>query len=164
MMKNMRRNVRALSPIFATLILIAIAVIAGIVVYMFTSGALAGYTGGGSAGQEKVAIQALSGNATSPSFVTLYAQSTGGGSVVLDSAIVKDSQGSVKEVITATSIDDNDAATATDVPTIDAELTRLDVTLTDGTMAAGESYTVTLVTQIGGSFVSQSFKAVGVTP
>jgi len=34
------RNKKAISPIFATLILIAIAVIAGIVVYMFTSGRL----------------------------------------------------------------------------------------------------------------------------
>ena len=163
MMKNIRRNVKALSPIFATLILIAIAVIAGIVVYMFTSGTMSGMTGGGTAGQEKMAIQALSGNGTAAT-LTVYAQSTGGGPIVLDSAIIKDSQGSVKEVIVATNIDDNDANTAADVPTVDAELTELDITASAGTMAPGESYTVTLVTQIGGSFVSQSFKAVGVTP
>ena len=43
-MKNFRsfmKNCKAISPIFATLILIAIAVIAGVVVYMFTSGYLA---------------------------------------------------------------------------------------------------------------------------
>ena len=163
MMKNMRRNVKALSPIFATLILIAIAVIAGIVVYMFTSGTMAGMTSSGTAGQEKVAIQAIAGNGTAAT-VTVYAQSVSGGSVVLDSAIIKDSQSSIKEVIVAANINDNDANTAPDVPTIDAELTQLDITATVGSMAAGETYTVTLVTQIGGSFVSQSYKAVGITP
>ncbi len=52
-MKNFNRNLKAISPIFATLILIAIAVIAGVVVYMFTSGTLATMTGGGTAAQEK---------------------------------------------------------------------------------------------------------------
>ena len=162
MMKNMRRNVKALSPIFATLILIAIAVIAGIVVYMFTSGSLSAPITG-SPGSEKVAIQAISGNATAAQ-ITVYAQSTGGGAVVLDSAIIKNSQGSVMEVITATSIDDNDANTDVEYPTIDATLTELDITGTAGIMDAGESYSVTLVTQLGGSFISQSFKATGVTP
>ena len=38
------KSKRAISPIFAALILIAIAVIGGIVVYMFTSGTLASMT------------------------------------------------------------------------------------------------------------------------
>ena len=59
-MKNFNRNIKAISPIFATLILIAIAVIAGVVVYMFTSGTLATMTGGGTAGQEKITVQAAS--------------------------------------------------------------------------------------------------------
>ena len=42
--KRMMKNSKAISPIFATLILIAIAVIAGVVVYMFTSGTLATMT------------------------------------------------------------------------------------------------------------------------
>ena len=58
--KRMMKNSKAISPIFATLILIAIAVIAGVVVYMFTSGTLATMTSGGTAGQEKVTVQAAS--------------------------------------------------------------------------------------------------------
>ena len=158
MMKNMRRNVKALSPIFATLILIAIAVIAGIVVYMFTSGTMTTMSGGGQPGQEKVAIQAISGNATTPE-ITLYGQSTGGGPVGLDSVIVKDYQGSVVEVVADTNIDDNDGD-ATDIPQLEADLTELDITVGGTTLAAGESYTVTLVTTTGNTFVSSSFKAV----
>ena len=56
--KKLIKNSKAISPIFATLILIAIAVIAGVVVYMFTSEILATMTGGGTAGTEKVSVQA----------------------------------------------------------------------------------------------------------
>ena len=57
--KKLIKNRKGISPIFATLILIAIAVIAGVVVYMFTSGTLATMTGGGTAAQEKVSVQAV---------------------------------------------------------------------------------------------------------
>jgi flagellin-like protein len=144
MMNKLRKNVKALSPIFATLILIAIAVIAGIVVYMFTSGTMSSMTGGGTAGQEKVAIQALSGNSAT-GVVTIYAQSTGGGPVSLDSAILKNSQGAVLQVNPTTDV-------------INATLSTLTLSF-PGQMSAGNTYTVTLVTTIGGSFVSQSFKA-----
>ena len=158
MMKNIRRNVKALSPIFATLILIAIAVIAGIVVYMFTSGSIGRLGGGDQPGSEKVAIQAISGNATAVT-ISLYGQSMGGGPVGLDSAIVKDYQGNVVEVVAESAMDDNDGD-ATDIPMLEADLTRLDITVGATTLAAGESYTVTLVSTGGNSFVSQSFKAI----
>jgi flagellin-like protein len=145
MINKMRRNTRALSPIFAVLILIAIAVIAGIVVYMFTSGTIASMTGGGTAGQEKVAIQAVEASAGGAT-LTVYAQSTGGGSVVLDSAILKDSDGLVVGTYTVT-------GTLTD------SLAPIAVTATAGDLVQGDLYTVTLVSAAGGSFVSPSFKA-----
>ncbi len=89
--KKLIKNRKAISPIFATLILIAIAVIAGVVVYMFTSGTLATMTGGGTAAQEKVSIQAVQATATSGA-ISIYAQSTGGSSVAVDSLILKDSK------------------------------------------------------------------------
>jgi flagellin-like protein len=143
MITKMRRNVKALSPIFAVLILIAIAVIAGIVVYMFTSGTIATMTGGGTAGQEKVAIEAVE---TTTSGITAWAKSTGGGAVEIDSAIVKDSAGNVVVVDNTVSVTLPAAGTLTQVPAT--------VTLT-----SGEVYTVTLTSKGGGSFVSSSFKA-----
>jgi flagellin-like protein len=140
------RNKKAISPIFATLILIAIAVIAGIVVYMFTSGTIGSLTGGGTTAQEKVSIQALDGVA-STGVITVYAQSTGGGPVALDSAIVKDSQGDVKTVVDMSGT------------TINADLTTFTVGAGAATMTLGQSYTVTLVSVEGGNFPSQSFKA-----
>ena len=145
-MKNFNRNLKAISPIFATLILIAIAVIAGVVVYMFTSGTLATMTGGGTAAQEKMSIQAASGTGTT---VMVYAQSTTG-TIPIDSAIIKTASGTVFTVVPTANI-----SPATGVTN---SLTTLTLT-SPTTLVAGTSYTVTLVTKAGGNFVSSSFKA-----
>ena len=92
MMKS-RRSTRGLSPIFATLILIAIAVIAGIVVYMFASGTIASMTGGGTAGQEKAAVQGVD-LSTVGSEVAL-AQNTGSVDITIVNAITKDAAGNI---------------------------------------------------------------------
>ena len=145
-MKSLRRNLKGISPIFATLILIAIAVIAGVVVYMFTSGTLATMTGGGTAAQEKMSIQAASGTGTT---VMVYAQSTTG-TIPIDSAIIKTASGTVFTVVPTANI-----SPATGVTN---SLTTLTLT-SPTTLVAGTSYTVTLVTKAGGNFVSSSFKA-----
>ena len=139
-MKSFRSR-RALSPIFATLILIAIAVIAGIVVYMFTSGTIAAMTGGGTAGQEKVAVQGVDVTGS-----VVLAQNTGSGTVTIVSAIVKDAAGNIVTELPLTTANTLVAGTLTDIA----------FTLpTAGTPV--ESYTVTLVSSKGGSFVSSSF-------
>src|SRR5512137_509476 len=97
--KQLMKNTKAISPIFATLILIAIAVIAGVVVYMFVSGSLATMTGGGPAAQEKVSIQAASMSVAGPT-VTVYAQSSSG-TVLLNSALLKDMSGAVVGTVAA---------------------------------------------------------------
>ena len=143
-MKNFNRNLKAISPIFATLILIAIAVIAGVVVYMFTSGTLATMTGGGTAAQEKVSVQAVSTNSTG---FTAYAQSTSGSVVKITNAIIKDSSGVVLSTV---------AVGGTPVSLTSGQL----VSVTGlYTFTSGNSYTITLVSQAGGNFVSSSFTA-----
>jgi flagellin-like protein len=140
---KLRRHVKALSPIFAVLILIAIAVIAGIIVYMFTSGYLGTMMGGGSAGQEKVAIESV--QVISNSSITLWAKSTGGGDVDVTEVILRDLHGNqvgAPDTVAVTLLSDGTltAVTAT-------------VTLTPGTV-----YTAALVTKVGNQFVSPSFK------
>jgi flagellin-like protein len=143
MITKIRRNARALSPIFAVLILIAIAVIAGIVVYMFTSGTIATMTGGGTAGQEKLAVQAV--DATTPASLVVWGKSTGGTDVVIDGAVIKDSGGKTLEVVPLTPV------------TFDADGTMKSVTVANNAVISG-SYTVTLTSQGGGSFVSAAFQ------
>jgi flagellin-like protein len=146
------RNKKAISPIFATLILIAIAVIAGIVVYLFTSGTIASMTGGGTAGSEKVSVQAVTCNATTDT-IAIWGKSTGGTDVIIDGLIIKDSGGATLEV----------AALAT-TTTLPASGTLTTIDLTGTTMStdyvAGNSYTVTITSVDGGNFVSAAFEGV----
>ena len=144
--RKFMKNSKAISPIFATLILIAIAVIAGVVVYMFTSGTLATMTGGGTAGQEKISVQASSYDSTGK-IVTLYAQSTGGPLPPTTglNIIIKDVSGNTVTSISATSAAWTGGALAK------VTSTALTTGLTTG------AYTATLVTPAGGSFVSPSF-------
>ena len=147
-LSKLLKSKKAISPIFATLILIAIAVIAGIVVYMFTSGTLGDLTGGGSAVTEKAAVQGVGG--VSATGIQVYASYISGGNpITINGAIVKDAAGNQQIGTVA----------ATDLPT-DGTLTTITVTgltLTEGT------YSVTITSAKGGSFVSSSF-AGPVTP
>ena len=143
-MKNFNRNIKAISPIFATLILIAIAVIAGVVVYMFTSGTLATMTGGGTAASEKVSVQAVAG-AHSTSNFTVWAQCTSGGPVSITNAIIKDNSGTVLTTVAVGP-----------VSLVSGTLTQVTGTYA---FASGSSYTITLVSAKGGNFVSTSFTA-----
>ena len=146
--KRFIKNRKAISPIFATLILIAIAVIAGVVVYMFTSGTLATMTGGGTAAQEKVSVQAAAGNTTGTTLgFTVWAQCTSGGPVAINSAIIKDVNGNV---LTTVQITPN-------VSLVSGTLTTLSGAYSG--FVQGSSYTVTLVSTKGGNFVSTSFTA-----
>ncbi len=139
-----RRHVKALSPIFAVLILIAIAVIAGIIVYMFTSGYLGTMMGGGSAGQEKVAIESV--QVISNTSITLWAKSTGGGAVEITEVILRDLHGNQV------------GAPATVTATLPADGTLTGVTPTTLTLSPGVVYTAALVSKVGNQFVSPSFK------
>jgi len=142
------RNKKAISPIFASLILIAIAVIAGIVVYMFTSGTIATMTGGGTAGQEKVAVTTVAEDGTTAGLLHIWAKSTGGTEVTIDGAILKDSGGSTLEVKTLA---------GTTLPAA-GTLTSVDAGFAPTNIVNGQTYTVTLTSVDGGSFVSAAFK------
>jgi flagellin-like protein len=141
MMKS-RRSTRGLSPIFATLILIAIAVIAGIIVYAFATGWFASFGSQGQPASEKATVQAASGTTTT---VTAFAQYISGGSPIsINGAIVTKSDGTTQQ----------GTVTATPLP-ITGVLTQVDIT--GVALDSGGSYTVTLTSSKGGTFVSPAF-------
>jgi len=145
-MTKLRRNVKALSPIFAVLILIAIAVIAGIIIYMFTSGYLGTMMGGGTAGQEKVAIESI--QVENSTYLTLWAKSTGGGNVSITEVIIRDTGGNQI----------GDPVSVTVNLWADGTLTDVDVDLGTGNDLPAGTYTAALVSKEGNQFVSASFK------
>jgi len=141
-------NKKGLSVIFGVLILIAIAVIAGIIIYLYTSGYLATMMGGGGAGQEKVSIISMLG--TAGTGFTINAKSVGGGAVIVMDAVVKDSAGTTL----ATVIDLNGGVGYT----LPADGTTTPVTVPYAAAASGVYYTVTLVSTLGNTWVSAAFK------
>jgi flagellin-like protein len=155
--KKFLNNSKAISPIFATLILIAIAVIAGVVVYMFTSGTLATMTGGGTAGTEKVQIQAIQSSIAlgtpTTSTLTIYAQSSTG-PVPIPNLLIKNGAGT----IVGTGAQILSAVTPFAATPIGTGLTTVTSVVTWTTAPiTGASYTATLVSTAGGNFVSPSF-------
>ena len=143
---KLQKNKKAISPIFATLILIAIAVIAGIVVYMFTSGALPGLTGP-VGGTDKVAVQTVVANDLSAD-VSVWAKSTGGTTAAIDGAILKDSGGATLDVVTLDP--------AVELPS-NSTLTEVKITFNNA-LDSETTYSVTLTSVGGGSFPSAAFK------
>ena len=155
------KNSKAISPIFATLILIAIAVIAGVVVYMFTSGTLATMTNGGTAAQEKITVQGASISAAGN--MLMYIQQTGGPAASINSIIIKSSSGSTLGVVAVVHASFTSGAT---VPagsgTTLASGTLYTITVATPAAAnvvSGTSYTLTLTTAAGGSFASSAVVA-----
>lgn len=144
--QRLLKNSKAISPIFATLILIAIAVIAGVVVYMFTSGTLATMTSGGVAGQEKVAVQGVTLSNTVPGGLTVYAQSLNSLQVTVSSIVIKNTNGDIiwSGVPNVTTLPSTGAVTALSNSTAITGIT------------TGNPYTITVVSTKGGSFVSAS--------
>jgi flagellin-like protein len=140
------RNSKAISPIFATLILIAIAVIAGVVVYMFTSGTLATMTNGGTAGQEKVSVQTV--QYTAGGTLLIYAEQTSGPAATVNGVILKDANGNT------VGTDAAPTGLATTAPMVQGALDPINAHIVAPN--AG-SYTVIVTTKAGGSFVSSSF-------
>jgi flagellin-like protein len=159
--KRMMKNSKAISPIFATLILIAIAVIAGVVVYMFTSGTLATMTSGGTAGQEKITVQAASikSGAVGTGQVTVYVEQTGGPAATVNSVIIKSSSGSTLGVVPAASLSNTGPLTSGTLVTIQSATTGGSAYTLPATVVAGGSYSLIVTTAAGGSFVASSVVA-----
>ena len=150
-MKNFRRSLKGISPIFATLILIAIAVIAGVVVYMFTSGMLSGMTASSSAGQEKIAVQSAYVSGTE---LNVIAQHTGGPVPVATGIILRDATGNQVGGVIALGTTSGQFAAATK-----GDLITFTGTWPSTGITSGAPYTAVLVTAAGGSFVSPAFNA-----
>jgi len=146
--RKLGKNKKGLSVIFGVLILIAIAVIAGIIIYLYTSGYLATMMGGGGAGQEKVTVISISGVGATD-VATISAKSVGGGTVEITDFILKDSAGNTLGIQTP--------GTAWSLPS--SAVTQTTTVTFTGLLNAGDYYTVTVVSKLGNTFVSQTFKA-----
>lgn len=140
------KSSKAISPIFATLILIAIVIIAGVVIYMFTSSHYAAMTSGVTTAQEEVSIEGVAAvQATKSGNFTVWAEPKSTAAVSINSAIIKNANGNVLTVIQVGPTKLNSGA----------------LTKVTGNYAfvKGSIYSITLVSARGGTFVSPSFES-----
>ena len=145
-MKYFGSSLKGLSPIFATLILIAITVVAGTVVYVFTSRTVATETSGIAAGQENVKVHTV--KYTAGGNLTVYAQNLGSETANINGAIVKDASGNtiIKQGTLATN------------PTALAATGALgSIVVTNAKVPISGVYTVMLTSSAGGNFLSPQF-------
>jgi len=153
-MKSFRRSLKAISPIFAVLILVAIVVVAGSVVYMFTSGKLATMTGGGTAVPERVSVLAtqITAKGTGTGVVSVYAESKNGISVSVSSLIIKDANGNVVTTVTPST----SSPYSVSLPSSGALVQIGSGHLTLTGVTKGNAYTLTVISTRGGSFASST--------
>jgi flagellin-like protein len=153
-MRSFRRSLKAISPIFATLILVAIVVVAGSVVYMFTSGTFATMTGGAPTIPERVSVLAaqINVNGAGTGAVSVYAESQNGVSVSVSSVIIKDANGNVVTTVTPSatspySVSLPSSGTLVQIGSGHLTLTRV---------TKGNAYTLTILSTRGNSFASST--------
>jgi len=144
----------AVSPIIATLLLIAIAVAAGIIVYVFTSSITGNLTqGGGTQVSEQISMDAY----TYPSAVTtpvMVLRNVGGGSVTLSQIFFDGNlcQASGATCTAAPTLTTGPGCTATTLPSTCGVGIYTAVTLTTTAQTAGTSHLLRVVTSDGGTF------------
>ena len=171
-MKIQQRR-RAVSPIVATLLLIAISVAAGVIVYVFTTG-LAGTLTNSHVNQltEQISLDAYNFQTSPPNFLTMYLRNTGTGAVTVNAIYFNGSPANFygtcgsglagvtsTTTVATTAISSGSTSTAltsaifpTALPQGAQASCQLNV-YGFGTASSGTSYQVTIATVDGGKFI-----------
>jgi flagellin-like protein len=127
---------KGVSPVIAVLLMIAIAVAAAILVYVWSMGLIGTLTtGGGSQTREQIIVDAYSWNQSSNA-ITLYMRNVGNSEIILDAVYVGGDVASTNM--------------GTTLPVL-GPVIQVDVTPT-GSYTSGVAYTAKCITKTGGVF------------
>ena len=139
---------KAVSPIIATLLLIAIAVAAGIIVYVFVNGLAGNLTkSGGSQVTDQLSLSAYTYNLSPTANVTIFVQNTGTGPTSISSLYF---DGTLRTLPTGNGISPQSCARISNTVPVG---TTCSVSFTPNPVgSAGTSHSVKLVTTNGGEF------------
>jgi hypothetical protein len=147
-LRNFISDHKGLSSKLVALVVIAIAIIAVVGVYIYTSGLLS--NNNGSNATENLSIASIQGYTNGT--IVVVAQSTGGTVVQIDNVKIENT-GSGQVVGTSTDVTYDPSGG------IISSLNTVIITADSGVMSEGTRFTVTLVTKVGGTFVCPSFIA-----
>ncbi|MEM3382117.1 MAG: archaellin/type IV pilin N-terminal domain-containing protein [Candidatus Bathyarchaeia archaeon] len=135
MLRSLRKYKRGVSPVIAVLLMVAIAVAASILVYVWSMGLIGTLTtGGGQQLKEQVILEAYNWKTTST--LELYLRNVGNSEVVVDAVYVS---GQSYTLTTGSSL------------SVQGPPVKISITLS-GTYTSGVAYTVKVVTKTGGVF------------
>jgi archaeal type IV pilus assembly protein PilA len=158
-----RERSSAISPIIATLLLILIAIAAGVVVYAYVLGFVGSNTNGSAPGTSQLSIDTSSGSSASNT-VTAFFRNIGGSAAIITSVYVLDTTGTpvlggsvigtASSPVTGCTI----TSTTTTMPCSISPSATGSISLSSVTLTKGNTYQIKIDTQDGSS-VSQSFKA-----
>ena len=141
-MKRMMKSRKAVSPVIAVILLIAIAVAASVTVFAYTQGILGGVT------QANLVISNF--NDLDSNTVTVTLQNTGGTSTTVDQIDLEDdgsdvSTGDVRNAITGELIDsDGDSGANTDLVISAGKSVTIEIDRDSGSWTSGEVCTIEL--------------------
>ena len=137
-MKELRSNKKGVSPVIAVLLMIAIAVAAAILVYVWSMGLIGTLTtGGGQQVREQVILDSYRWP-TSPGTLTLYLRNVGSAEVKVDAIYIAGNSTTIA---------------GTKVLPVQGPAQEITVTPLGGTSyTSGVAYTIKIVTKTGGIF------------
>jgi flagellin-like protein len=144
-MKKLMANRKAVSPVIATLLVIAIAVAAALLVYVWAMGLIGGLqTGGGEQVTEQITLDVYDWNASSGS-LEMYLRNVGRSEITVDELYVSTNSG----------IEVFDGPGASSGGTGDIAIGTYEVftcPVSASSLTPGASYTIKVVTESGGVF------------
>ena len=150
-----KRSVRAISPVIATLLMIAIAVVASLIVYAW----VIGYIGGGTTkASNSMLIQSTSHTTDTPSVLVVYVQNVGQGALELRQAESVYVNSILKGITSSTPALSNGAVSfspgtttslTTDYPYTANEKLKIKIVASDGTFAEYTQSGTTGTTDVG---------------
>jgi flagellin-like protein len=140
---------KAVSPIIATLLLIAITVAAGIIVYVFVNGLAGNFTkSGGNQLTEQITETAYTFGLTTPNNLVVYLQNTGSGSVTLANFYLNGAAATETHVVGVSGTSCYSLPTSYQIQVG----TTCYISFTVSSPTAGASYSLKVVTVDGGTF------------
>jgi FlaG/FlaF family flagellin (archaellin) len=147
------RKQTAISPIIATLLLILIAIAAGVVVYAYVIGFVGSSTGGGGNPTGQMTVDSATDGNPPTTTVTVYVRNTGSTSITISAVYLTDNTAGTTQQ--ATTVQCNSAACTAIAPGAPAvKVTGVIATL----LTAGDSITVKLVA-LDGTQTTFTFRA-----
>ena len=160
----MPRKRRGISPIIAVLLLILIAIAAGVMVYAFVAGWVGSATSSTTVAQAQLSIDfadAIDASAPNKDNITVYIRNIGGSTVIIDSIYVTQSGGgevswNIVEKADDATVDYGDSypeLNLQDLAINPGEVMAINITFGINTLQSGTLYTVRVVAQDGSATV-----------